>query len=120
MLIEDDDDIADIVEIILSSKYKVYTHRKCIGIIEALQQHLPDVLLIDNQMGQKTAAIIIEEIKSSGNLSMPPYILFSASPDIESIAKQIGAVSYLAKPFEFQQLYDCIKNALNLTAKATQ
>lgn len=120
MLIEDDNDIADIVEIILSSKYNVYTHRNCIGIVEALQQQLPDVLLIDNYMGQKTAAMIIDEIKSSGILSIPPYILFSASPDIDTIAKQIGAVSYLAKPFEFEQLYDCIKNALNVTATATQ
>jgi DNA-binding NtrC family response regulator len=120
MLIEDDNDIADVVEIILSSKYNVYTHRNCIGIVEALQQHLPDVLLIDNNIGQKTAAEIIDEIKSSGILSIPPYILFSASPDIESITKQIGAVSYLAKPFEFEQLYDCIKNALNLSATATQ
>ena len=120
MLIEDDNDIADIVEIVLSSKYKVYAHRNGFGIVEALQKHLPDVILIFNNIGQKTAAGIIDEIKSSGILSIPPYILFSASPDIEAITKQIGAVSYLAKPFEFEQLYDCIKKALNLSVTATQ
>ena len=105
---------------ILSSKYNVYAHRNSFGIVEALQQHLPDVILIDNNIGQKTAAGIIDEIKSSGILSVPPYILFSASPDIEAITKQIGAISYLAKPFEFEQLYDCIKKALNLSVTATQ
>ena len=56
MLIEDDNDIAEVVEIILSSKYNVYVHRNGFGIVEALQQHLPDVILIDNSVGQKIAA----------------------------------------------------------------
>lgn len=120
MLIEDDNDIADVVELILSSKYEVYVHRNGFGVVKALQQHLPDVLLIDNSVGQKTAAEIIDEIKSSSLLSIPPYILFSAHPDIEAITKQIGAIDYLAKPFEFQQLYDCLKKALNLSDTAKQ
>ena len=119
MLIEDDDDIADVVEIILSSNYKVYTHKNGFGIVKALQQQLPDVILIDNSVGQKTAADIIGEIKSSGILPIPPYVLFSAHPNIEAITKQIGAVGYLAKPFEIEQLYTCIEKALNLSATGT-
>jgi len=119
MLIEDDNDIADVVEIILSSNYKVYTHKNGLGIVKALLQHVPDVILIDNSVGQKTAADIIGEIKSSGILPIPPYVLFSAHPNIEAITKQIGAVGYLAKPFEIEQLYTCIEKALNLSATGT-
>jgi DNA-binding NtrC family response regulator len=119
MLIEDDEDIADLVDIILSSKYKVKIHKNGFGIIKVLQQYLPDVILIDNSVGQKTAADIISEIKSSCILPIPPYILFSAHPNIEAITKQIGAVGYLAKPFEIEQLYTCIEKALDLSAAGT-
>jgi FixJ family two-component response regulator len=35
-------------------------------------------------------------------------ILFSAHQEIESIAKQIGAVDFIAKPFELEDLHNCM------------
>ena len=112
LIVEDDHDIGDIAEMVLSARYYTLVKRDTLHLTEVLKQFMPDVILIDNFIGQKDAKEIIEEIKSDGLILDIPLILFSAHQDIETIATQIGAVDFIAKPFELEELQQCVSRVL--------
>jgi DNA-binding response OmpR family regulator len=108
LVIEDDQDIADIVEYALTEKYLVQTQTNNNLILNSIADFMPDLIILDNQLGQKNASEIINEIKSIDAYKNIPFVLFSGHHDIKRIAKEIDARGYLAKPFSLVDLYSCI------------
>ena len=116
LVIEDDQDIAEIVEMALEGKYDVKSEtdsRKVLTIFETFQ---PDMVLIDNQLGQMQAVDVIVEIKKLSVYKTIPFVLFSGHEDIRRIAAEIKATAYLAKPFALNDLYACIEDVLTQCA----
>lgn len=107
-MIEDDQDIADIVEMALSEKYDVKIQTDNDNVLTAFEDFTPDLIMIDNQLGQKHAPEIMSEIKSVDAYKKIPFVLFSGHQDIKRIAKEIDANAYLPKPFALVDLYSCI------------
>ena len=108
LVIEDDQDIADIVEMALNEKYIVRTQTDNDYILDAFENFTPDLIMVDNQLGQKNAPEIVKEIKSIDAYKNIPFVLFSGHHDIKRIATEIDADAYLAKPFSLVDLYSCI------------
>lgn len=108
LVIEDDQDIADIVEMALSEKYNVKTQTNNHNVLVAFNGFTPDLIMIDNQLGQKNAPEIMQEIKSVTAYKNIPFVLFSGHQDIRRIASEIEANAYLPKPFALVDLYNCI------------
>jgi DNA-binding response OmpR family regulator len=108
LVIEDDQDIADIVEMALSEKYNVKTQTNNSEVLKAFEGFTPDLIMIDNQLGQKQAPEIILEIKSYTAYKNIPFVLFSGHQDIKRIAAEMDADAYLPKPFALVDLYSCI------------
>ncbi len=117
-IVEDDEDISDILAIILGKKYDLSIIHDTNNLMERMGEFLPDLIITDNFAGQKVAAEIVREIRSQHRFSNIPVILFSGHQDIEKLSKEIGATSYLRKPFALQDLISCIeKVAANLTGE---
>lgn len=112
LIVEDDYDIGEIVEMALNTKYQVLVKRDTVQLVKVLRQYNPDVILIDNYIGQKDAVQIIEEINADGFHLVIPMILFSAHHNIQTIATQIGAVEFIKKPFDLDELDRCISRVL--------
>jgi DNA-binding NtrC family response regulator len=112
LCIEDDLDIADVLELALGDLYdlKIITHTK--QLIETLLAFMPDLILIDNFIGTVRAAEVMKEIKSSLELENIPFILCSGHADIKTIALEISATAYLEKPFDLVDLYAVIHQTL--------
>jgi len=108
LVIEDDQDIADIVEYALTEKYMVQTQTDNNLILNSIENFTPDLIMLDNQLGQKNAPEIVKQIKSVDAYKNIPFVLFSGHHDIKRIAKEIDADAYLAKPFSLVDLYSCI------------
>ena len=108
LVIEDDQDIADIVEMALTEKYIVRTQTENAYILDAFENFTPDLIMIDNQLGQKNAPEILKEIKSVDAYKNIPFVLFSGHHDIKNLANEIDADAYLAKPFSLVDLYSCV------------
>ncbi len=113
LVVEDDYDIGEIVEMALSSKYDILIKQDSIQLLDVIKQFMPDVILIDNFIGHKEAKEIIKEINfDSKNLGIP-IILFSGHPSIATIAIEIGAIDYLPKPFNLDDLDNCVARVLS-------
>jgi len=116
LILEDDPDIGDMVEMALSAKYVTLVKTTHKGLQEQISSFKPDVLLIDNHLGQTQASDIINKIKAGNNDKTIPFILFSGSNDIKALAQEIGATAYLPKPFSLNQLYQCVEEVLAFKA----
>jgi DNA-binding response OmpR family regulator len=116
LVIEDDQDIADIVEMALTELYEVKTQTDNNEILSSFIAFKPDLILVDNQIGQRYATDIVSEIKAADDYNNVPFVLFSGHEDIRKIASEIKADAYLPKPFALVDLYSCIDGTLSKCA----
>jgi two-component system, LytTR family, response regulator LytT len=122
LLVEDELIIADYMEACLQKLgYEVVD--TCIDYeeaIAALQQHKPDIVLVDITLkGTKTGIDVGNYIKQNLNI---PFIFASSHSDKPTIdkAKQALPYSYLIKPFSEEDLYAAIETALMHFAQKQQ
>ena len=112
LIIEDDQDIAEIVAMALEGKHEVKFETDNQKILAVFNSFQPDLIIIDNQLSQKQAGDVIAEIKNLGVYKDIPFVLFSGHHDIQQVAAEINATAYLAKPFALNDLYACIDKVL--------
>ena len=82
-----------------------------------------DVLLVDNLMPERTGLEFIRELVSSTPADDRPQILMmTAHATVESAieAMKLGAVDYLQKPFEVEELLVVVRHALEVQRLRTQ
>lgn len=104
LVAEDDSAIIDALSLILGAEgYEVLTAKNKDQIFEQLEKN-PDIILLDIRLSGSDGGEICTEIKQHKKLAQIPVLLMSANPDIESIAKEVGANGYIRKPFEMSQL----------------
>ena len=105
LIFDDDTDILSICTYILEEKgWEVHTSPHCNNIDTAIRSIMPDVILMDNWIPDTGGIIATQTIKSQEDLIHIPVIYFSANNDIQSLAKQAGADTFLEKPFDLNEL----------------
>jgi two-component system cell cycle response regulator DivK len=118
VIFDDDEDILSICSYILEEQgWKVYAFTDCNGIEEKVLSVLPDVILMDNWIPDDGGIIATQTLKKSERLKDIPVIYFSANSDIELLANHAGAQTFLAKPFDLEDLERVINVALINPAK---
>ena len=105
IIFDDDEDILSICSFILEEQgWDVYAFTDCNKITEKVSSILPDVILMDNWIPDDGGIIATQKLKKSEALKNIPVIYFSANSDIELLANHAGAETYLAKPFDLEEL----------------
>ena len=113
VIFDDDEDILSICSYILEEQgWKVYAFTDCNDIEEKVSSVLPDVILMDNWIPDDGGIIATQTLKKSEKLKDIPVIYFSANSDIELLANHAGAQTYLAKPFDLEELERVINTVL--------
>jgi two-component system cell cycle response regulator DivK len=113
IIFDDDEDILSICSFILEEQgWIVSAFADCNNIIEKVSAIMPDVILMDNWIPDDGGIIATQKLKQNENLKSIPIIYFSANSDIESLATHAGAESYLAKPFDLEELERVINTVL--------
>ncbi|RCH55638.1 response regulator [Mucilaginibacter hurinus] len=113
ILFDDDDDILSICTYILEEQgWEVHTFGNCNEIIDKVSGIMPDVILMDNWIPDTGGIEATQRLKADNNLKHIPVIYFSANSDIQSLAKDAGAETYLAKPFDLEELEDVINKLI--------
>jgi len=110
LVIEDDQDIAEIVEMALNHKYEIKTETDNRLILQAFDDFTPDLIVVDNYIGQMQANEVMQNIKNVSAYKNIPFVLFSGHHDIQRIAVEIAASGYIAKPFNLVDLQKYIDN----------
>jgi DNA-binding response OmpR family regulator len=113
IIFDDDEDILSICSFILEEQgWKVFAFTDCNKITEKVSTILPDVILMDNWIPDDGGIIATQTLKKNEDLKSIPVIYFSANSDIELLANHAGAETYLAKPFDLEELERVINTVL--------
>ena len=122
VIFDDDEDILSICSYILEEQgWNVYTFTDCNEITDKVSRILPNVILMDNWIPDDGGITAKQTLKETKALQHIPIIYFSANSDIQSLASQAGAETFLAKPFDLEELEQVINRvtlleiSLNLT-----
>jgi len=109
LVIEDDNDILDLIQYILEDEgYHVLPSNK-IEPITAVINYQPDLVLLDDRLAEGFGHKLCANIKAHPATRGIPVILVSATRDLEMIAKDCNADTFLAKPFDLYQLVNIVK-----------
>lgn len=110
---EDDPGITDVLQMILEDSG--YTVQIMLSGTEVYQicPPLPGMLLLDIWLGDTDGREICTFLKSQATTHHMPVILLSAQKGIKTIAKEVGADNFLAKPFEMDALLALVEQYMN-------
>lgn len=113
VIFDDDEDILSICSYVLEEQgWEVHTFTDCNNVTEKVSGIHPDVILMDNWIPDAGGIIATQTLKKTETLRNIPVIYFSANSDIQLLASNAGAESYLAKPFDLHQLEQVINKVL--------
>jgi len=113
VIFDDDEDILSICSFILEEQgWTVYAYTDCNNITEKISAVRPDIIIMDNWIPDDGGIIATQTLKKHPTLKDIPVIYFSANSDIELLASHAGAETYLAKPFDLEDLENVINRML--------
>lgn len=113
IIFDDDEDILSICSYILEEQgWEVHTFTDCNNIIEKVSGIDPAVILMDNWIPDAGGIIATQTLKKDDKWKNIPVIYFSANSDIQLLADHAGAETYLAKPFDLEELERVINTVL--------
>lgn len=113
LMLDDDKHVLEICTIILETNgYNIAVSQTSHDIIEKVEEVLPDLILMDNWIPKIGGVEATRLLKNHPLYRDIPVIYLSANTDIETLAQRAGADSYLAKPFDLEDLEDRIAELL--------
>jgi two-component system cell cycle response regulator DivK len=114
IIYDDDADLLEVCSLILQSRnFDVITRDKCTTILNDLEKHEPDVILMDNWIPDIGGIKATRLIKESDRFQQIPVIFFSANNDVTEMAANAGAEFSLQKPFDISELENIVVKAAN-------
>jgi len=117
ILVVDDEDIdLDMVEEILQDHYdvkKAKSGKEALGLF--YQGLVPQLILLDLMMPDMDGWSTYNRIKAIGDLHYTPIAIFTASNDPKDMkkAKEIGAVDYIKKPYDKDDMLNRVKRLVS-------
>jgi DNA-binding response OmpR family regulator len=113
LVVDDDEDIADMMEMILENQgYSVNTIIRAEEVL-GIKEDLPNLILLDIWMSGVDGRDICRHLKNQPLTKHIPIILISANRDIEEIAKTAGANDFICKPFDMDELLEKVEKYCN-------
>lgn len=94
--------------------YDVTTKKDIIDLEAFIDQHLPDIILMDMLLSGDDGRDVCQKLKSKKEYSAIPIIMLSAHPEAKSLCIDAGANYFLSKPFEIDELYEIVQKAAEI------
>ena len=105
LVAEDDADILDIIQIVLSdSGYSVVTVCEGTEVKKQLKKTVPNLIFLDVWMPGMDGKEVAKFLKSNTKTKDIPVILISAHASLKELASEVGADNFLPKPFDIQDV----------------
>ncbi|MEY3405786.1 MAG: response regulator [Cyclobacteriaceae bacterium] len=116
LVIEDDANIREsLVELLEMKSYTLLSADNGTDGLKLAQEQIPDLILCDVMMPGMNGYEVVEAIRKDSRLAKLPFIFLSAKAmdsDVE-YGKNLGANSYLTKPFRAQDLFSVVDDLLD-------
>jgi len=108
LVVDDETDIVNlVVELLQDEGYEVRSAFNGEMALAAIERQQPAMILMDMYMPQMTGIMLLEHLRASG-ISNIPVVLMTASPRAAETVAEVALVDYLAKPFDIEQLLQCV------------
>jgi DNA-binding response OmpR family regulator len=114
LVIEDETEMRDILERLLSKKYEVIVSSGGRVGIELAVKELPDIVICDVLMPGVTGYNVLTALRSNPTTAQIPFIFLTAKilKDDMQLGMDLGADDYLTKPFTREDLFNAIAACL--------
>jgi len=113
LLAEDDDDIAQLIEIVLDdADYKLVRARNGREAVDLALLEKPDLMLMDMNMPVVNGIEAVRELRSNGFTQPVIALTASASASYRASAIEAGCNDYLVKPVDLATLLTTIADAI--------
>ncbi len=116
LVVDDNPDMRDHIESILSRQYNVVTASNGVEALEAARRRTPDLVLSDIMMPVMDGIQVLARLRENPKFNTIPIILLSARAGEEARIEGIdtGADDYLVKPFSSRELLARIQAQLKM------
>lgn len=120
MVVEDDPEMSRYIEMSLRDVYHVRTFGNPVEALESIESFSPQLIVSDVLMPGMTGFEFCQKVKSNVKTSHIPFLLLTGVTDKKSILEgmRLGAIDYIAKPFDKEVLRSKIANIFALQQAA--
>lgn len=122
-VVEDDDNIREIETIALkNSNYLVKAFARATDFYRALNDILPDLVLMDVMLPDENGCDIVRQLRSQSATKRLPVIMVTAKTSEMDMVKGLddGADDYIKKPFSVLELLSRVRALLRRSTEETQ
>jgi len=117
LLIDDDVDLLGLLKKSLEKTgYRVIATTHCKDALTLIYQNVPEVIVLDINIGDQDGREFCKEIKSSADLMHIPVIMISANTALLGTYRDYGAEYAMEKPFLAAQLMEAIESHASTTS----
>lgn len=110
---DDDNDIAEVTELILNKvNHKVKIFTVCEEIVAAAKKYRPSLILLDLWMPEMGGEAVAMKLKNDPETRDIPVYIFSAIRNLEAVVERTGADGFLSKPFTIDELESLVRRIL--------
>lgn len=116
LIVDDQADILEMTELVLAGAgYDVSTASSGIEALEHLALERSDLVLLDINMPEMDGWETLRLIRADDRLAELPVVMFSVKSELRDkvFGMQEGAVDYITKPFEVDQLLYRVRRIFN-------
>ena len=114
LVVDDNSGIRSFIRSIFEQEYSVIEACDGVEALELLRTSIPDVVISDIIMPNKSGDALCNDIKSDPDLAHIPVVLLSAKNDIKTIVDGLhkGSDAYISKPFEPELLKATVESLI--------
>jgi two-component system chemotaxis response regulator CheY len=109
LVVDDDPSIRDLLaDELRYTGYSVIVARNGSEALDRLNMMTPDVIVLDLMMPVMDGWTFVEHYRDRAGRRSVPIIVVSAEGDLPPGYKALGVTAFLRKPFDLQELANCI------------
>lgn len=115
LVADDEEDVKMVVQLYLESKgYEILTAYDGLDAIDKAKNERPDLILLDIMMPIMDGFEVAKRLKNDPSTESIPIVMLSAASQTESKERALkaGAVDYVVKPFDPEQLEKTVSTIL--------
>lgn len=119
LLVDDDVQILRSLRVYLElENYQVETASDGKEALEKIQEVKPEIVVLDIMMPEMDGFEVLEKMKQDKSMKGVPVIMLTAKGQDVDVVKgyEMGALSYMTKPFNLNELVENIELVLNTDA----
>jgi len=116
LIVEDEESLLKLESILLTTKgYDVRGVANGRAALEALEQELPDLVLLDVMLPEMDGFEVCRRIKTSPRTAHIPVVMLTAKKTAEDMSKgdEVGADRYITKPFKSAMVIETMEQLLS-------